>query len=155
MHAAAQFSFDSRDTAVASELLALLLRHGARVDSLNPSGQDALLILLGARAEPGAECEAGHLAQLCGVLLDKGAAIDRRDSRGVSPLHCCAMHGLLGVVRMLKSRGAALDQLDTLGRTAGDIAALLGYVDVAAELGVVRPSVPGPRLTLRKRVSDN
>ena len=56
---------------------------------------------------------------------------------------------------MLKSRGAALDQLDTLGRTAGDIAALLGYVDVAAELGVVRPSVPGPRLTLRKRVSDN
>lgn len=155
LHAAAQFSFDSRDTAVTSELLALLLRHGARVDSLNPSGQDALLILLGARAEPGAECEAGHLAQLCGVLLDKGAAIDRRDSRGVSPLHCCAMHGLLGVVRMLKSRGAALDQLDTLGRTAGDIAALLGYVDVAAELGVVRPSVPGPRLTLRKRVSDN
>lgn len=155
LHAAAQFSFDSRDTAVAKELLALLLRHGARVDSLNPSGQDALLILLGARAEPGAECEAGHLAQLTGLLLDKGAAIDRRDSRGVSALHCCAMHGLLGVARMLKSRGAALDQVDTLGRTAGDIAALLGYVDVAAELGAVRPSVPGPRLTLRKRVSDN
>lgn len=155
LHAAAQFAFDSRDTAVAHELLVMLLRHGARVDSLNPAGQDALLILLGARAEPGAECEASHLAKLAGVLLDKGSAIDRRDTRGVSPLHCCAMHGLLGVVRLLKSRGATLDQVDSLGRTAGEIAALLGYVDVAAELGAARPNVPGPRLTLRKRVSDN
>ena len=34
------------------------------------------------------------------------------------------------------------------------IAARLGYVDVAAELGVVRSPVPGVRQTLRKRVID-
>ncbi|MCB1575887.1 MAG: ankyrin repeat domain-containing protein, partial [Xanthomonadales bacterium] len=77
-----------------------------------------------------------------------------QDQRGVSPLHACAMHGLLGVARLLKSHGAPIDQRDGLGRSAGEIAALLGYVDVAAELGVVRSPVPGVRQTLRKRVID-
>ncbi|MFZ1392346.1 MAG: ankyrin repeat domain-containing protein, partial [Dokdonella sp.] len=154
LQAAAQFAFDSRDTAVAAELLELLLRQGARIDARNQGGQDALLLLLGARAEPGAACDAQHLGRLATLLIDKGAAVDGHDLRGVSPLHCCAMHGLLGVARLLKSRNAPIEQVDALGRTAGEIAALLGYVDVAAELGVVRSPVPGPRMTLRKRVID-
>ena len=64
------------------------------------------------------------------------------------------MHGLLGVARLLKSHDAPIAQTDTLGRTAGEVAALLGYVDVASELGVVRNAAPSPRLTLRKRVTD-
>lgn len=151
---AAQFAFDNRDTAVCSELLELLLRAGARLDARNQSGQTALLLLLGARAEPGARCDAQHLGQLVRVLIDKGAAVDSQDQRGVTPLHACAMHGLLGVARALKAHGAPIDQVDGLGRSPGQIAALLGYVDVANELGVVRSQVPGPRQTLRKRVID-
>ncbi len=154
LQAAAQFAFDSRDTAVASELLELLLRHGARIDLCNQNGQDALLLLLGARAEPGAPCDAQHLARLAEVLLGRGAAVNSRDQRGVSPLHACAMHGLLGVARLLKSHNARIEQTDTLGRSAGEVAALLGYADVAAELGVVRSAAPSARLTLRKRVTD-
>jgi ankyrin repeat protein len=154
LQAAAQFAFDSRDTQTAGDLLRLLLDHGASKDARNQAGQDALLLLLGARAEPGTACDAQHIGQLANVLIDKGAAVDTQDQRGVGPLHACAMHGLLGVARLLKSHGAPIDQRDGLGRSAGEIAALLGYVDVAAELGVVRSPVPGVRQTLRKRVID-
>ncbi|HET9032904.1 MAG TPA: ankyrin repeat domain-containing protein [Dokdonella sp.] len=154
LQAAALFAFDSRDTAVAAELLDLLLRHGARIDMRNQSGQDALLLLLGVRAEPGSACDAQHLAHLAAMLIGKGASVESQDQRGVSPLHACAMHGLLGVAKLLKSHDAPVDQHDALGRTAGDVAALLGYADVAGELGVVRSSAPSARLTLRRRVTD-
>lgn len=152
LQAAAQFAFDTRDTAVASELLELLLNHGASKDARNQNGQDALLLLLGARADPGTACDAQHLGHLAALLVGKGASVATQDQRGVTALHACAMHGLLGVARLLKSRDAPVDLRDNLGRSAGEIAALLGYVDVAAELGVVRSPVPGARQTLRKRV---
>jgi ankyrin repeat protein len=154
LQAAAQFAFDSRDTAVCAELLELLLRHGASIGIRNQGGQDALLLLLGARADPGTNCDAQHLGHLAALLVEKGASVDGCDQRGVSPLHACAMHGLLGVARLLKSHDAPIDQHDALGRSAGEIAALLGYVDVANELGVVRSPVPSARMTLRKRVKD-
>ena len=154
LQAAAQFAFDSRDTAVATELLELLLRNGARIDMRNQAGQDALLLLLGVRAEPGARCDAQHLGHLATLLINKSASVDGRDQRGVSPLHACAMHGLLSVARLLKVHNAPIDQVDGLGRTAGEVAALLGYADVAAELGVIRNAAPSARLTLRKRVPD-
>ncbi|MEZ5460208.1 ankyrin repeat domain-containing protein [Dokdonella sp.] len=154
LQAAAQFAFDSRDTAVSAELLELLLRHGASIGARNQGGQDALLLLLGARADPGTECDAKHLGHLATLLIGKGASVDGHDQRGVSPLHACAMHGLLGVARLLKSHDAPIDQRDAMGRSAGEIAALLGYVDVANELGVVRSPVPSARMTLRKRVKD-
>ncbi len=154
LQAAAQFAFDSRDTALATELLELLLRHGARIDMRNQAGQDALLLLLGARAEPGTACDAQHLGQLAKLLIHKGASVSAADLRGISPLHACAMHGLLGVARLLKSHDAPIAQTDTLGRSAGEVAALLGYTDVASELGVVRSAAPSARLTLRKRVTD-
>lgn len=154
LQAAALFAFDSRDTAVAAELLDLLLRHGARIDKVNQGEQDALLLLLGVRAEPGSACDAKHLAHLAALLIGKGASVDSRDQRGISPLHACAMHGLLGVAKLLKSHDAPIDQRDALGRTAGEVAALLGYTDVAGELGVVRNAAPSARLTLRRRVTD-
>lgn len=154
LQAAAQFAFGSRDTEAACELFTLLLDAGADRSACNQTGQDALLLLLGARADPGAPCEARHLGEVAKVLLDRGAAVDTQDQRGVSALHACAMHGLLGVARLLKSRNAPLDLHDGLGRTAGEIAALLGYTDVANELGVVRPPPPGVRQTLRKRAVE-
>ncbi|MBA8887750.1 hypothetical protein FHW12_001964 [Dokdonella fugitiva] len=149
--AAAQAAFEGYDTAQARSMFELLLQAGARLDARNEAGQDALLVLLGARAQPGARCDAEHLYRLADVLLERGARVDSQDKRGVSALHACALHGLSGCVRLLKSHGAPLDLVDGFGRTAADVAALLGYVDVAAELGGTSAMpVPGVRQTLRR-----
>lgn len=148
--AAAHAAFGSTDTASMHALLEMLLRAGAKPDAKNRAGQDALLILLGARAQPGARCDGEHLAALVKLLLHREVALDVQDQRGVSPLHACAMHGLLGCARALKARGARIDLPDVLGRSAGEVAALLGYVDVAAELGIERTPIPSVRQTLRR-----
>jgi ankyrin repeat protein len=135
LHVATQYAFDSGDTATARSLIELLLRAGARIDACNQAGQDALLILLGARAQPGVPCDAGHLLSLAQLLLQHGAKVNTQDQRGVSPLHACALHGLLSCTRVLRGCGASVDLTDNFGRTASDVAALLGYMEIAAELG--------------------
>ncbi|MGA9342138.1 MAG: ankyrin repeat domain-containing protein [Rhodanobacteraceae bacterium] len=150
LQAAAQFAFGTSDTSSAHASMGALLRAGASHAHCNEEGQDALLLLLGARAEPGAKCHAAHLATLVDLLLDHKVSLDCQDLRGVGVLHACAMHGLLGCARLLKSRGARLDLCDTRGRTAGEVAAMLGYVDLATELGVVRVPLPNPGQTLRR-----
>lgn len=149
--AAAQYAFDRGDAAVARDLLDLLLRQGARLDLRNHAGQDALLVLLGARAQPGAQCDAELLRHLAEYLLEHGARLDSQDQRGVGVLHACALHGLYGCARLLKAHGASLDLCDGFGRSAADVAALLGYVDVAVELGADRGNpLPSVRQTLRR-----
>jgi ankyrin repeat protein len=69
------------------------------------------------------------------MLLDHGAELDAKDERGVSALHACAIHGLLGCARQLLARGADRNARDCLGRQPGDLAELLGYRESAAELG--------------------
>jgi ankyrin repeat protein len=150
LQAAAQYAFDSGDAAGSRALIERLLRAGARLDARNRAGQDALLALLGARAQPGTRCDAEHLRRLTELLLERGARVDTQDQRGVSALHACALHGLYGCARLLKAHGAPLDQLDAFDRSAADVAALLGYVDVAAEIGGAAPAVPGARQTLRR-----
>ena len=150
LHAAAQYAFDRGDSAGARALFDLLLRVGARVDARNLAGQDALLVLLGARAQPGTPCDAEHLLRLAEFLLEHGAKTDTQDQRGVGALHACALHGLYGCSRLLKTHGAPLDLLDGFERSAADVAALLGYVDVAAELGAERAPLPSVRQTLRR-----
>jgi ankyrin repeat protein len=150
LHAAAQYAFGHGDTAAAHALLDRLLRAGAQLDARNQAGQDALLILLGARSPPGASCDAEHLARLTELLLGYGAKLDTQDQRGVSALHACALHGLFGCARMLKVHGAPLDLVDGFGRSAADVAAMLGYTDVAAELGAAALPLPSVRQTLRR-----
>jgi ankyrin repeat protein len=151
LQAAAQGAFESGDTQRSRAVLDLLLRAGARLDARNRQGQDALLVLLGARSQPGARCDAEHLHQLAAYLLERGARVDTQDTRGVSALHACALHGLSGCARLLKAHGAPLDLLDGFERRAADVATLLGYVDVAAELDGARSApVPGVRQTLRR-----
>ncbi|MBO9664493.1 ankyrin repeat domain-containing protein [Dokdonella sp.] len=150
LHAAAQYAFDHGDTAAAHALLDRLLRAGAQLDARNHAGQDALLILLGSRSAPGSSCDAEHLARLTELLLGYGAKLDTQDQRGVGALHACALHGLLGCARMLKVHGASLDLVDGFGRTAADVASLLGYTEVAAELGAAHLPLPSARQTLRR-----
>ncbi|MBN8728765.1 MAG: ankyrin repeat domain-containing protein [Xanthomonadales bacterium] len=149
LHAAAQFAFAQGDPATAFAMVDLLVGHGARVEACNQAGQDVLMLLLGAASPPGSPCDAENLRGLVECLLRHGAPLDRQDQRGVGALHACALHGLHGCARLLKAYGAPLDQVDGFGRRAADVAALLGYAEVAAELGG-RGDIPGVRQTLRQ-----
>lgn len=149
LHAAAQFAFAQGDPGIATALIDLMAAHGARADACNHAGQDALMLLLGAASPPGSACDAESLRSLVECLLRHGAPIDRQDQRGVGVLHACALHGLHGCARLLKAYGAPLDQVDGFGRRAADVAALLGYAEVAVELGG-RGDIPGVRQTLRQ-----
>ena len=154
LHAAARFGYSTTDTATASALFEQLLRHGASASQQDDQHNDALTLLLGSRAEPGTTCDPQSLSLLTVQLLDHGATLDQQDDRGVSALHACAMHGLLGCARHLKARGAPLDLADRFGRSAGEIAARLGYAELAGELGANRHAIPGVRQVLRKRTTD-
>ncbi|MGH8041051.1 MAG: ankyrin repeat domain-containing protein [Rudaea sp.] len=135
LHMAAQFAFARADAARARHLFAALLDAGAAVDARNVDGQTALLVLLGARAQPRSGTDQKVLLELLGVLRARGAAIDRQDERGVGVLHACAMHGLLLPARTLLAAGADPDCRDLLERMPRDVAHVLGFIDVAAELG--------------------
>ncbi|MEO7916844.1 MAG: ankyrin repeat domain-containing protein, partial [Dokdonella sp.] len=137
-----------------SALFDHLLRNGARASQQDEQQSDALMLLLGARAQPGAVRDAQSISLLTVQLLDHGAALDQQDARGVSALHACAMHDLLSCARHLKARGAPLDLADGLGRSAGEIAAKLGFAELATELGANRHAVPGVRQMLRQRTTD-
>ncbi len=142
LHAAARFAFGSRDSLRARRVLDALLKRGADADASESSGLTPLLLLVGAHMRPGAECDATHLGALLPLLLDAGAAATAADRRGVSALHACAMHALLGPARALLLRGAPRDVLDGFGRSPADVAHLLGYSDLALELSTrVLPTV--------------
>ncbi len=135
LHAAAQFAFAGGDTQAARRVIENLLDAGAPIDARNADGQTALLILLGARAQPRSGADQKALLGLLGMLCERGARIDVQDERGVSPLHACAMHGLLLPARALLGAGADRTRRDLLERTPREVAHLLGFIDVAAELG--------------------
>jgi ankyrin repeat protein len=135
LHAAAQYAFASHEVERARRTLEALLEAGASVNACNAAGQTALTLLLGACAEPRSSANQQQLVALLPLLLKRGADVDAQDKRGVGALHACAMHGLLLPARALLAAGADPQRRDTLERTPREIAHLLGYIDVAAELG--------------------
>jgi ankyrin repeat protein len=135
LHAVAQYAFASGDAERAQRTLILLLDAGAAVDAANAAGQTALLLLLGARAEPGTAADQRQLLALLSSLLKHRVDLNAQDQRGVSALHACAMHGLLLPARALLAAGADPERRDMLERSPRQIAHLLGFIDVAAELG--------------------
>ncbi|HSM99516.1 MAG TPA: ankyrin repeat domain-containing protein [Rudaea sp.] len=135
LHAVAQFAFAGGDAQKARRVFEALLDAGASIDARNADGQSALLILLGARAQPRSGADQKVLLGLFEMLHERGARIDVQDERGVGPLHACAMHGLLLPARSLLAAGANRTCRDLLERTPREVAHLLGFIDVAAELG--------------------
>ncbi len=140
LHCAALFGFTARERPRLVALLDTLLLAGAEPDQAAAGGMTPLLLLLGARAEPGTACDEDVVLAGLERLLDEDVALDARDPRGFGPLHLAALHGLLKVVQRLLRAGADPDLRDTLNRSAREIAVMRGFVDVAAEFV---PATPG------------
>src|SRR5690606_23606087 len=135
LHCAALYGFTARDRTRLVALFDTLLLAGAEVDAAAAGGVTPLLLLLGARAEPGTACDEDVLLAVLEHLLDEGAMLDARDPRGFGPLHLAALHGLLLLTRRLLRAGADPEARDALNRTPREIAVMRGFVDVAHESG--------------------
>jgi ankyrin repeat protein len=143
LHAAAQFGFGSRDRMRAVTLWDALLSAGAEPDASNALEQTPMLLLLGARAEPGTPCdEEVVLAQVERLLL-RGVDLTAKERRGFGALHLAALHGLARVVRALLAAGADPDARDSINRRPQEIALMRGFVDIAAEF---QPAKPAPSI---------
>ena len=141
LHCAAMFGFGARDRTRLVTLLDTLLLSGAEPDLDVPAaGATPLLLLLGARAEPGSTATEEVLVAAMERLTDYEARLDVQDPRGFGPLHLAALHGLPGVVKWLLRAGAHPDLRDTLNRTAREIAVMRGFVDIAAEFSTAAPA---------------
>ncbi len=149
LHVAAQYCFGSHDSLRSRRLLDALLALDCDVNRVDNKGLTPLLMLLGAHAKPGTECDATHLGALLPVLLDAGARHDHADPRGVTALHACAMHALLAPARILLARGADRTAVDAFDRRSADVARQLGYTDMVVELDDRRGNIPDARQTLR------
>ena len=133
LHCAALYGFTSRDRARLLALFDTLLLAGDEVDAPAAGGVTPLLLLLGARAEPGTACDEDVVLAAMEHLLDEGVSLDAQDPRGFGPLHLTGLHGQLRLARRLLRAGADPDLRDTLNRTPREIAVMRGFVDVAAE----------------------
>ncbi|KFN50057.1 ankyrin repeat domain-containing protein [Arenimonas composti] len=140
LHCAALHAFSSRDRQRVLALFDVLLMADVDADTGNEAGQTPLLLLLGARAEPGTACDEDVLLAVLDRLVGEGVDLEARDPRGFGPLHLAAMHGLARVVQRLLREGCNRQARDSLGRTPHDIAVLRGFVDVAAEFEPARAS---------------
>lgn len=150
LHCAALHAFPSRDRARVLALFDVLLLAGVEPDAPNAGGQTPLLLLLGARAEPGTACDEDVLLAALDRLLAEGVALDAADHKGLGPLHLAALHGLPRVVQRLLREGADRQARDGLGRTPHDLAVLRGFVDVAAEFEPGRGGPPSLARFLRE-----
>ena len=133
LHCAALFGFTARDRSRLLALFDTLLLAGAEADAPAAGGVTPLLLLLGARAEPGTACDEDVVLAGLDRLLDEEIALESQDPRGFGPLHLAALHGLLRVTQHLLRAGCDPDLRDALNRTPREIAVMRGFVDVAAE----------------------
>ena len=140
LHCAALYGFGARDRSRLLALLDTLLLAGAEPDQAAAGSVTPLLLLLGARAEPGTACDEQVVLAAVERLLDEEVSLDVRDPRGFGPLHLAALHGLPLLVQRLLRAGADPDVRDALNRSPREIAVMRGFIDVAGEF---EPLVPG------------
>ncbi|MEI8044042.1 MAG: ankyrin repeat domain-containing protein, partial [Verrucomicrobiota bacterium] len=131
-----------------TEIVKLLLEHGALVDAKDLKGDTALLktwdfdvakVLLdhGANTNgfnPLVRAAAVGNAGAVKLLLDKGAAVDAFTSLGGTALNEAAGMDSTGIVELLLAKGASIDLTNKHGRSALAIAARQGATNAARVL---------------------
>jgi ankyrin repeat protein len=140
LHCAVLFAFTAREKPRVLALLDTLLLAGAEPDMAAAGNVTPLLLLLGARAEPGTACDEEVVLTALERLLDEEVALDVQEPRGFGPLHLAALHGLLRVTQRLLRAGCDPNLRDALNRSPREIAVMRGFVDVAGEY---TPATPG------------
>lgn len=149
LHCAALYGFTARDRTRQVALLDALLLAGADPHRSASNGLTPLLLLLGARSEPGTPVSEDVLLAALDRLLDEDVQLDVRDARGYGPLHLAALHGLQLVAEDLLRAGANPDVRDNAGRTPREVAQMRGYMDIAALLAAPAAS-PAPNVSLAR-----
>lgn len=150
LHCAAMYGFNARERSRLVALFDTLLLAGVDADQ-DAGGATPLLLLLGARAEPGTAADEDVLIAGLQLLLDHEASLEAADPRGFGPLHLAALHGLLRVVQFLLRAGADPDRRDSLNRTPREIAVMRGFIDIAAEFA---PATPGQNVSMARFLRD-
>ena len=106
------------------ELVKLLLEHGAKINRENSEGETALYLAaenhkalrsknkenLG--EEDNDNEEDAEDISLLRLLVEQGARLNDKDSKGLTPIMVAAVRGHTEVVRFLKEEGANLSELD-------------------------------------------
>ncbi len=149
LHCAALYGFSAHDRSRVLALLDSLLLAGAEADRAAAGGVTPLLLLLGARAEPGTGSDEAVVLAAVERLLEHGASLESRDPRGFGPLHLAALHGLPMLVQRLLRAGADPDARDGLNRTPREIAVMRGFIDIAGEFEPRQPGVSSMARFLR------
>lgn len=95
----------------------LYLRYGAKVNHQNASGETPLGAACGdAHCETGDGQEQNYI-EVCRLLLDYRANVNKVDAERRSPLHKAARNAQSGLVELLIERGAEINALDYNGCT--------------------------------------
>ena len=150
LHCAALYGFTARDRPRLLALFDTLLLAGAEPDAVAAGGVTPLLLLRGARAEPGTACDEDVVHAAVARLLDEDTRLDAQDPRGFGPLHLTALHGLLRLARHLLRAGCDPDLRDALNRTPREVAVMRGFIDVAAEFA----PAPGAGVSMARFLRD-
>ncbi|TWI01627.1 hypothetical protein IP90_02186 [Luteimonas cucumeris] len=151
LHCAALYGFTARERPRLLALIDTVLLAGAEADVAAAGGVTPLLLLLGARAEPGTACDEDTLLVALDRLLDEDVSLDAQDPRGFGPLHLAALHGLLRVTQRLLRAGSDPGLRDALNRTPREIAVMRGFVDVAGEFAPLQSGVSMARFLREPR----
>ena len=154
LHCAAMYGFTERDRSRLMALLDALLLAGADAQASANNGATPLLLLLGARTEPGTPSNQDVLLAAVERLLDEEVRLDVCDARGLGPLHLAALHGLQRVAQLLLQAGADPQLRDNAGRTPRDVAQLRGYVEIAAQLAPAAVPANNSPLSMARFLKD-
>ena len=79
----------------------------------------------------------GH-HDICRLLIDKGAQLEAKNTKGLTPLHIAVTQGHIEIVRLLCDRGADIEAQEFLGRRTLHNAVFYGHISVVKELIEVR-----------------
>ena len=106
-----------------TELVSMLLQHGAAVNDVDKEGVAPLLMA----------SQNGH-TKTASVLIAAGAVVNHVDGEGVSPLHVACQNGHTQTARMLIAAGAAVNLTDQEGFSPLLMACEDGHTETASML---------------------